>query len=326
MIFLKILGPVLISALCLFLASRNVHWGELKTILASARMLPIAICILIQFLTFWLRAKRWKILLDPFQKIQTQVLCRWQIGALLINYLLPLRIGEFARAYWAGHKSSLSKSTLLATIVVERIMDISSIGCVGVSILFITGFYRYSRFLTLKNLMAVVAIAVLAYALCQYLWKKYSLSIYEKIKQMLPEKIAVLVEKFMDGLKIFQDKGEVLKVFGLSIVIWSVDIALIAVFSRTLGLNLSWMQAGLLLTGLLLGVMIPAAPGAAGTYEAGGMAAMVMMGVDKTLGFSFIIFMHGFQFLLMLVLGIPILILEGFHPKMILAEFKKKGS
>jgi uncharacterized membrane protein YbhN (UPF0104 family) len=61
--------------------------------------------------------------------------------------------------------------------------------------------------------------------------------------------------------------------------------------------------------------MVPAAPGAAGTYEAGGVAALGMLGVDQTLALSFVLLIHVVQFLVVLAAGIPILIAEGFNPK-----------
>ena len=99
-----------------------------------------------------------------------------------------------------------------------------------------------------------------------------------------------------------------------------VGIAAVAIISRCLGLDLSWPQAGLLMVGLILGVMIPAAPGAAGTYEAGGVAALGILGFERTLSFSFILLLHSFQFVSILTLGIPVLIAEGFNPKEMMRE------
>src|SRR5437870_528286 len=101
-----------VSALCLYLATRQVEWDKLKLILSQARLAPVFAGLSISLLTFWLRAVRWQILLNPFQRLSKGVLVRWQIGGLFVNSILPLRMGELARMYWAGHKTAIPKSTL----------------------------------------------------------------------------------------------------------------------------------------------------------------------------------------------------------------------
>jgi uncharacterized membrane protein YbhN (UPF0104 family) len=91
-------------------------------------------------------------------------------------------------------------------------------------------------------------------------------------------------------------------------------------------LKLTWLQAGLTIVGLLLGVMIPAAPGAAGTYEAGGVGALTLMGFKKTISLSFVLLVHGLQYLVVLILGIPILMLEGFSFKSVYHDMEDETS
>ena len=41
----------------------------------------------------------------------------------MVNNILPMRIGEFVRAYFLGSKHNINKATVLVTIFVERILD-----------------------------------------------------------------------------------------------------------------------------------------------------------------------------------------------------------
>jgi len=41
----------------------------------------------------------------------------------MVNNILPMRIGEFVRAYFLGTKHNISKTTVLVTVFVERILD-----------------------------------------------------------------------------------------------------------------------------------------------------------------------------------------------------------
>lgn len=316
-IILRVIVPLLISALALWAATRNVHWDEVKIIIAQARLAPFIIGFFISLSAFYLRAWRWKILLSPFQNVSIWTLIRWQVGGILINNLLPLRAGEFARAYWAGHKTSVSKSAILATVVIERAFDVGSLAVITLLLLGGMGMIKVKILL----ILAATGLAVLG------IWRVWSQrssrGLLDQILKLLPEKIGHAAENFISGLHVLKDGKEIAKLAFLSPVIWSVDIASVAVISMSLGLNLSWDQAGLTMAGLILGVMIPAAPGAVGTYEAGGVHALALMGFDSNLAFSFVALLHIFQMGVTFLLGIPALIMEGFNPKQLYREMNR---
>jgi len=315
-LWIKILIPLLISVVCLYIATRNVDWDEFRRIIAGAKFAPIIIGLSISLISLWLRAVRWQIMLNPFQNISLLPLFRWQIGGLMISNLLPLRMGEFARAYWAGHKSAVSKSTIFATIVVERVLDVGFIAMIAVILLIIMGVGQTGDLLTLGNGVGFILAGGLAvWAIWLFLTRVDHKRLFSKIVRFMPEKIMPIAENFVIGFSVLKDKREIAKLFLLSPVIWSIDIYAISVMSRSLDLNLSWMECGLTMTGLILGVMIPAAPGSGGTYEAGGTAALVLLGYDNTVAFSYVLMIHVLQFLFVLMLGIPILMIEGFNPK-----------
>jgi uncharacterized protein (TIRG00374 family) len=275
-------------------------------------------------ITFWLRALRWQILVDPFQKIPLLTLLRWQVGGLFISNLLPFRMGEFARAYWAGHKTSISKSTIFGTIVAERILDVSSLGVMTVMLLFAMGFGRPDGMLSRQNTSVALLFFLALFLIFKTLLSRQKAETpLSKLKALLPARVFSILEKLLTGLRIFTDWREAVKVAVLSPVIWSLDILSIAIVSRSVGLDLSWMQAGLVMSGLILGVMIPAAPGGAGTYEAGGVAALTLMGFEKTPSLSLILLLHAVQYIFTLLAGIPVLMIEGFNPRKLLDAAKQ---
>ncbi len=313
----KIVISLIISVLCIYFATRNVQWVELKVILSRAKIFPILLGVLISLVSFCSRAARWQIILQPFQKISFFPLLRWQIGGLLVNNLLPLRGGEFVRAYWAGHKSSLSKSSVLATIFLERILDIGTIAFIALMILTVLGIG--GPLFTPLNLLIFGAILLILFFIAKtYLNRNPQIPFKQKLEKILPEKFKSFVEQFASGLQVVKDKNEIIKLIIISVITWCIDITTIFVMAHSLGVSLSWLGAGFTIVGLVLGVMVPAAPGAAGTYEAGGVIALTLLGVDKTLALSLILLIHAVQYIFVLSIGIPILIAEGFNPKKIL--------
>lgn len=324
MMIVRILVPLVISVAAIFLATRDINWEQLKEILAGAQIYPILLGAPVSLFSFYVRGYRWQVLLQPFQKIRTFVLIRWQVGGLLVNNLLPLRMGEVARAYWAGHKSSISKTSVFATIVMERFLDVASIGLASILFLAMLGLNQGEAKGRFQIAVAATVLFAAAIGAAVLYWKRSDKTkLREKLDRLLPQKISALIHKFASGLSIFQDRSGLAKVTLLSPFIWSLDIIVLQIFSRSLDLDLTFLQAGLLVVGLILGVMVPAAPGAAGTYEAGGVAALTLMGFDKTRAFSFVLLLHAFQYVFIMILGIPCLAMEGFNPKQMYAEMKE---
>lgn len=275
-------------------------------------------------ITLTLRSFRWKILLNPFQNISTLVLFRWQVGGLFVNNMIS-RMGEFTRAYWTGHKSAISKSTVMATIVVERVLDVFSIALVAVLVLFFIGFDKLNSLLNFQNVITAFIILLILILSITWIMKRFDKEfLFQKLKNLLPAKMAPMLDNFVAGLKIVQDKEELVKISLLSPIIWSIDIAIIAVVSTSLELNLTLMQAGFVMVGFILGAMIPA-PAAVATYEGGGVAALAILGIEKSLALSFILLLHASQLFLITSLGIPVLIIEGFNPKKLFENTKNNS-
>jgi hypothetical protein len=151
-----------------------------------------------------------------------------------------------------------------------------------------------------------------------------SRELLENLLKRLPEKIRQVIENFISGLHVLKNGKEIAKLAFLSCLIWFIEITVVAILSRGLSLNLSWTQAGLTLAGLVLGIMIPAAPGAVGTYEAGGVYVLAnLLGFDSNLAFSFVALLHIFQMGATFLLGIPTLIIEGFNPKKFYGTYRE---
>ncbi len=321
---LPLIIAVAASAAGLYFATKNVHWGELKSILASATLTPLLFAAAMTAITFTLRGLRWKILLSPFHDAPLFALVRWQIGGVFINNILPFRAGELVRAFWAGHKTSIPKSTVFATIVMERLCDLGSIAVIGSVVATVLGL---GNFLSRQNLLIGGVLLAATAAGVKFFFSSYGPDkLFALFRKHLPEKLCHFIEKFSSGLRVVQSKKEVAKLIALSFAIWALDISAVMFVSQCLDLHLTWLKSAMVMVGLILGVMVPAAPGAAGTFEAGGVAALALFGIGKTLAFSFVLLLHAFQYVMVMALGVPILMSEGFHLKTLKEAEKEAAS
>jgi len=75
------------------------------------------------FSVFWLKAIRWRLLLQPLRKFQTKEVVPPLMIGFMGNNLLPAHLGELIRIFVLGREFSLSKAAVFSSVVLERIFD-----------------------------------------------------------------------------------------------------------------------------------------------------------------------------------------------------------
>ena len=120
---IRILIGVGVSAVFLVLLLRQVDGAELRDSLAQVSPPWIALALLLFGVSVWVRAQRWAAILRPIAPLsQTEAASLMTIG-LAANNVLPARTGEIVRAVLLKRQRGISGFAVLATILVERILD-----------------------------------------------------------------------------------------------------------------------------------------------------------------------------------------------------------
>jgi len=114
---------LVISGVCLYLAVREIDFA--RTMQEIKKSSPTAIfgAVFFLFVSYWIRAYRWRYLLAPIKDIAVGPLFRSTVIGFMGNYLLPFRAGEIMRAVSIGQTQEISKSAALGSIVLERVFD-----------------------------------------------------------------------------------------------------------------------------------------------------------------------------------------------------------
>jgi len=304
-----------ISGLCLYLVFRNTDLGALRESLVAVHYSYLFISLIFIFLFTYFRALRWKYLLDPLKKISTRNLFEVVMIGYLANNILPARIGEVVRAMVLGKTEGISKIASLATIVMERILDVITL----IVILIIS-----SRCLPLgesKNKIIIAATAsvcllVLFLILLKYRQEglfKTSKKILEPISPKIALKAQKSVHNFMEGLQVLEQGKHLVAISFLSGVI---GLALGGIYYFVaIAFNIQLSLPGLLflLSVIFLGTMLPSSPGFIGTFHYFCIQALLLLGVkDKNLALSFAIVVHLIQYIPESLFGLLFFWKKGF--------------
>ncbi|MCJ7772407.1 MAG: flippase-like domain-containing protein, partial [Desulfobacterales bacterium] len=122
-VFSLFLG-LLISAITLYLALKNVSFSEVAQSILNLDPLWILPSIAAILLSFVLRAVRWKMILKSSKDISFAGAYHPLMIGFMLNCVLPARAGEIARPVVLKKIENVPFSTGLASVAAERMFDI----------------------------------------------------------------------------------------------------------------------------------------------------------------------------------------------------------
>ena len=309
---------VLISAAFLYLAFRKVDFAQVWYYLKAAKWSWVLLGLGIYFIGVYLRAVRWQRLLNPVKRLPITrlfpVVCIGYMG----NNVYPARAGEVLRSVLLKQKDNVDISASLATIFVERLFD--AITILGLVLL---NLGQFSRRAGLEWVSRVAVIGGLAFGLILlvflamvFLPRKAEALFGWFIDHLLPSKARPLakgiISKFILGLGALKSPVEALRVLLLSCLIWLAEAGLYWGVMRALNLNLTFIQL-LLVEGVVnLVLLIPAAPGGLGTFDAACKAMLELFGVSADLALGFALLLRVALWVPITLLGAILFFREGF--------------
>jgi uncharacterized protein (TIRG00374 family) len=281
---------VAISVVALFIVVRSVDvaaaWDTLKT--ADPRWIVALVAFVI--LDVLLRALRWRVLLSPLADVPYPTTLASLLVGYLANNVLPARLGEVVRSHDLGTRTGLSRSMILGTIVIERVVDtmvVVSIAAISILVLSVRG---------------IVASAVLVgFALTSLLVVGVLVGIYahrlpgaDRLRRFIgrwPRVRDVLV-RLRDGLSVASNLRAMVVAVALSIASWSCTVFAFAAAAQAVGVEPTLGQAALLAAGTNLATAIPAGPGYVGTFELAAVTIATSVGIDREPALAFAILVH----------------------------------
>lgn len=282
---LKIILALALGGLFLGLAFRNVRIEELWQYIQNISygwIIPLGITSLA---SHFLRAERWRLLIEHDKEDLDRVTL---ISGVLVGYLLNIvgpRLGEITRPVYVGKREDLSSSKLMGTIVLERIIDLATMGFLMLvvsiyliadvrlleqifgeeTVTFITqGYTVFTLLWILGFILMGAAIVFSVVKIMRFLGRRY-------------EKIGFWIEKAEKALKMFKDgilSARKVKRWWLfvtyTVLIW-VGYTLMTyipfwMFDMQEVYNLNFLDALVITVISAIGIAIPS-PGGIGTYH-----------------------------------------------------------
>jgi hypothetical protein len=123
-----LISGLVVGGVLLWLAVKDIDFAAVGTALRDAQLGYIFPMLGALALNYWLKAVRWQHLLAPSTSVP--VPARALLPSMMVgigaNSILPAHLGELVRVYLAGTEFRIAKTTLLTTLVLERLLDVLS--------------------------------------------------------------------------------------------------------------------------------------------------------------------------------------------------------
>ncbi len=331
---------LLVSGVSLYFVLRGVEWRQVWRHLSEVDLPLFGLSMLLMLAAYFLMTWRWRFLLDPLEapatalsmrgaphapagKVRHKVNLLSLYGKVMTGYffnaLFPARAGDIVRAYLLGRKTGLTKTTVLATIVIEKAFDgvaLLLMLLLSLALLPSTGVQTAGPGAGTLAWVAGVGLALAIGGLALfYIFSRQIALLTERLVSRLPlpskvKGLAVrLVETFAGGMHVFKSPAPLISAAAVSLGVWLV-VALMFL-TALLSFREPFPAAVTALPGLFfvtalvnLGLLVPALPGNVGTYEALCVAAMAFFQVDKELAVAFALIFHVGQLVTTLVVGL----------------------
>ncbi|MCZ7601771.1 MAG: lysylphosphatidylglycerol synthase transmembrane domain-containing protein [Melioribacteraceae bacterium] len=270
--------PFLLTGLFLYLAFKDVNLSEAFELISHISIPYFLVFLVVFSLSHYIRAVRWKIIIGSVKK-DTHVFNL--LGATMIGYgvncVIP-RLGEVYRGLFLAKWEGISRTSMLGTIIVERIIDILAL---GISVLISVTIYSgdlYKEVTWLSSALILGAAVILLLIIVLYLTVKFKEKFYNaivrfigKISENSAEKVAYIFHTLTDGFAALKTSKSYFYTFLLSVVIMVVYGLNSYIGFYMLNMNeiqdVTFEMAWVLMTISAFGIIIPT-PGGTGSYHA----------------------------------------------------------
>ena len=231
------------------------------------------------------RTVRWGNLLAGLEKVPFKKLNEAAGIGFMMLIILPFRLGEFARPFLIAQRSKIRRSAAMTTVVFERLVDGISIALLlRVMLFFIPADTDPIRRIHIgANIMFAVFGGGLAFLLFARWQHDRAVAFVRAVAGVfsakLGDKVANVVDGFVGATRQLPDRMNLSSFFLLTAAYWALNgygMALLSnafdcsgdVTGMCVPMKLDNFQAFVVLAVLIGGLMIPAAPGSAGTFQA----------------------------------------------------------
>lgn len=311
------LRTTLITALAVGLLGffiRNANLSRVWTEMRSARADLLVVAAMVTAAMYFVRAERWQYLLEPLGHTRFWIAFKTTVIGFATIMVFPARAGEVLRPYLLARHEGLPATAVFATIIVERILDLSAMLLLlaGYLIWFGRDAARAAPALyrtiavggAVMGAVAVVALGAL-FVMAGHPERLHGmvLGIERVLPPRIAHRVARLARSFAEGLAVVRRPRRIVMALGWSLVLWTLIALYGWLVARSFGIDFPLAGSFLLSAMLVVGVSVPTPGGVGAVHEAFRLGVTSFFGADNDTAVGAAIVMHGITTIVVVTAG-----------------------
>ncbi len=320
--WLGISVSVLLLALFLF----TVDARQMLSALGGANYWFLVPAVVLYLISTYFRTLRWTVMLRHLKPVRTTRLYPVVVIGYMANNLLPMRLGELIRAYYAGEREGISKASALVTVFVERVFDaLTLLFLIAVVALFVPVSGLVQSFGARSGVPWPLLVAgfslpflgafgaLVLFAVYPSGTRSAAMWLARPLPSRLQSMLGSVIGMLLQGLYPLRSPRMLALLFALSLPIWLTEAAVFFIMGFPFGIDEAHSGAGPMAVTMIMvtaitniGSSIPAAPGGIGLFELIARETLVLWppaSVDRSVAAGFAVVVHAAILLPMIVLG-----------------------
>ena len=312
---INLLVSIGLAALFLYFAFADVNFSEVLDLVSKASIFYTILFIIFTLLGHYVRTLRWKIILNS---VKADTKMKNLFGALMIGYgvnCVTPKLGEVTRAIMIGKYENLSRTSMFGTVIVERVIDIITLGASVLISAFIWSESLYEIFPWLEATLYISAAGLVTVLVLIYLSVKfkerfygYLLKLVSKVSKKIAERLEYIFEMLLQGFTALKGTKNYILTF-VTTVIMILVYALTSYFGffmlhmQTLS-DVTFTMAWIVMSISSIGVVIPT-PGSTGSYHALAKTTLVLLfGFGETISAAYAFLTHIVSYILFIIVAL----------------------
>jgi uncharacterized membrane protein YbhN (UPF0104 family) len=292
-----------LSAVFLWLAVRNADLDEVRSVLGEADLGLVAVAVVAIGGVYLGQATRWRAIART-PTVSTGRFAEMVVSGVAVNNVLPGRVGDLLRARWLQVAARIPAGRALATVFLDRVFDVVAlVAFLAMSLPFVAS-TEWLRRIAFGGLVLLVAVALVLVGARVYIRRKAR---ERRSGRGLLRRVA---RDTVEGLAAPLGRVRALGLGGLSLAVWGTWALAAWLVARSLGIELTLVEAIFVTAVINLGVAIPSSPGFIGTYQWLGVSALALFDVPTEEALAFSILMQAVWYVPTLVVGGGLLLLR----------------
>jgi len=266
----------------------QLDWPAVLAVWAEVAWPWVLVTAAVNIANTWIEGLRWQTVL---RASDIRVKAHRAFAAMLVgtvgNVLLPLKLGEAARAWSLARIERVPLPTVMSTVVLDRIIDGVAIVPM-LAVLLIAGvplgLKLPSGRATAIGVLAAAAILALLVAGARRLRARHGAG--------SGSPVAPHLEAFVRGLATLRRRHSLARAGALALLSWCTRTVVVWSMFPAFGLAASPLHALLTLVTINVSIVVVATPGNVGTFELAAAAALHLLGAPAEVAVSFALALH----------------------------------